>query len=558
MAKVGNTRIVPIGTKILVVFICLLLLSNFATNFINIQMNKRQTIQLTNEVLVNRLKDIYSNAVNQFEIYKFSQDEKSAIDSLIATSKRDFKYENSLALGVKFDGSIFFVATENEYLSKMQEFSDADALQSLKTDFENGTEEGSLRFKTKKGEYLSVYKYHSDWKAFLICGELISDTTKESHKVFLLISIIIIVVTFAFMTVGIFMFRHILQYIAQMTESLYSMQASQRMDLIDLSGAPNDDVTYLGTSFNALSATINNLLHIFQKFATKDVVDKAYSERIINLEGTQKELTVLFSDIRGFTYMTEVLGNDIINLLNIHYDKAIRSVHEQNGIIGSIIGVAVLAVFGAIDSMQNKSVEAVRSAWNIIKVTEELREKMIERRQEIEQKRKLTEQEEKVYKAVLLEVGVGIDGGTVFYGNIGSSERMTNTVIGDNVNSSARLEGLTRIYSLPVIVSEYVKNEVEEVTSQYQFFEIDMVQVKGKTEGVRIFFPIDVTESDEETISKYEKFEIALKAYYEGDWTKARRLFNATKMTVANVFLERMGNKKAPEDWSGIWTMTTK
>ena len=82
---------------------------------------------------------------------------------------------------------------------------------------------------------------------------------------------------------------------------------------------------------------------------------------------------------------------------------------------------------------------------------------MIERRAEIEQTRNLTEAEERVFKAVLLDVGVGIDGGTVFYGNIGSDEHMTNTVIGDNVNSASRLEGLTRVYHLPVIVSDFIR-----------------------------------------------------------------------------------------------------
>ena len=141
----------------------------------------------------------------------------------------------------------------------------------------------------------------------------------------------------------------------------------------------------------------------------------------------------------------------------------------------------------------------------------ELREKLVARRKAIEEERPITESEERVFKAVLLDVGVGIDGGKVFYGNIGSFEHMTNTVIGDNVNSASRLEGLTRVYKLPVIVSEYVKKEAEESTHVYRFFEIDTVQVKGKTEGKKIFFPIDTTTANEEIIRKYEIFELGLK-----------------------------------------------
>ena len=171
---------------------------------------------------------------------------------------------------------------------------------------------------------------------------------------------------------------------------------------------------------------------------------------------------------------------------------------------------------------------------------------------------KITESEEKIFKAVLLDVGVGIDGGNVFYGNIGSNEHMANTVIGDNVNSASRLEGLTRIYHLPVIVSGYIKDEVEKVSQRYRFFEIDTVQVKGKTEGKKIYFPFDCQEMDNDLLTKYELFEEGLTLYYQGEWKKAVTIFKSCELDVTEVFLERMGTQEAPEDWRGIWTMTTK
>jgi hypothetical protein len=135
---------------------------------------------------------------------------------------------------------------------------------------------------------------------------------------------------------------------------------------------------------------------------------------------------------------------------------------------------------------------------------------------------------------------------------------MTNTVIGDNVNSASRLEGLTRVYKIPVIVSEYVKNDVEAVSLAYKFIEIDTVQVKGKTEGKKIYFPIEVETAEEGIISRYETFEKGLYAYYEGDWKLARQLFKSCELDVGKVFLERISIRQAPADWSGIWTMTTK
>lgn len=552
---VGDTPIIPISSKILLVFITLLLLSNFFTNFVNLQLNQRQIINLTNQNLVNQLKEIYTTATNQYEIYKYSQDKDESINSIIDTAKKGFSQKNSMVMGVEVGGRLLLSASASE---NEEFFWDSDALYEMNEKRLKGVTEGSIYFDTKKGEFLGVYKYHEDWRCYLLRAELVSDMNSSTVKIFALISGIICIITVIFLWIGLVLFNKILSNVKRITEGLYRMQASQSMDLIDLSGASNDDITYLGASFNSLSATINNLLGIFQKFVSKDVVNKAYSDHIIRLEGTQRELTMLFSDIKGFTYMTETLGNDIINLLNIHYDKVIHNIHQNDGVIGSIIGDAVLAMYGTFNFQDNKSVQAVRSAWSITRVTAELREKLIFRRKEIEETRPLTESEEKVFKAVLLDVGVGIDGGNVFYGNIGSSEHMTNTVIGDNVNSASRLEGLTRVYKIPVIVSEYVKNEVESATSAYKFIEIDTVQVKGKTEGKKIFFPIDVSSADEEIIRKYEIFQLGLQAYYDGDWKQARALFKTCELDVGKVFLERISIRQSPADWSGIWTMTTK
>ena len=351
-----------------------------------------------------------------------------------------------------------------------------------------------------------------------------------------------------------------LRFVRKISDQMLDMQNKQEMEILKLDGAPNDEISYLGTSFNALSSTINNLMSIFRKFVTKDVVTKAYQEQEIRLEGRQMELTILFSDIRGFTYMTETLGNDIINLLNVHYNRAIKHIHEKHGIVGSIIGDALLAVYGTLPQKGNKSLNALYSAYEIHEVVKELRNEMKEKRIQIEAENgPLSEKEEEIYKAVLIDVGVGIDGGNVFYGNIGSFERMTNTVIGDNVNSSSRLEGLTRIYQTPIICSSYVVDEITKETDQFIFIELDTVQVKGKTEGKKIFVPVDTKAPNaEEEIENYKIYSKALQAYYDGDWSLARKEFTKCNINCKNVFLDRIKKSKAPEDWRGIWTMSTK
>jgi len=555
--RIGKTRIIPIGFKILLIFICLILLSNFATNIISIQLSQKQIITLNNTIMVEQLKELYNNSANQFQIYSYSQKKDECLNTIGQIASTGFGNENSLAMGVKEDGTIEFFTCNNE-LIKWTNFSDAETLALLLSNYEEGTEEGSVSFTSSEGDFFGVYKYQPDWGFYLIRAEKRSDMQSNTLNIYLYTSILIVILTTIFIIIGYIILNKEFQTVRKVTAELLRMQKNKQLSLIDLSEAPNDDITYMAASFNNLSSSVNNLLATFQKFVSKDVVAKAYSDQVINLEGSQRELTMLFSDIKSFTYRTETLGNDIIDVLNVHYDRVIHKVHVNNGVVGSIIGDAILAVYGTLDSKMSKSYDAIRSAWDITRETAKLRDSMIARRKEIEQKRKLSESEERVYQAVLLDVGVGIDGGNVFYGNIGSQEHMANTVIGDTVNSASRLEGVTRVYHLPVIVSEYVKTEVEQESARYKFIEIDTIQVKGKTEGKKIFFPFDTNEMEESLFESYKLFETGLKAYYEGDWKSARKILKETGLEVAEVFIERMGNKNAPEDWSGIWTMTSK
>lgn len=569
--KVGSTNIIPISLKLLVIFVALLLLSNFATNFVNSFLSRAQIIKLNNTIMVSQLKDIYTAAGNQFQIYTFTGNKEDSVRAIAGAARRGFEFPNSIALAFDKEGKLLFCASgaplpetggeeterDERALDELStDFSDPEALAIMNQNLEGGIDDSSILFSSSLGQYYGVYKYQEEWGCYFVRAELRSDTMRTNTALFGIISAVIVFITGGFLLAGLFMFRRILLNVRKITADLYEMQETQKLSMIDLSDSPNDDVTYLAASFNSLSSTINNLLGIFQKFASKDVVAKAYNEHQIRLEGSQRNLVMLFSDIRSFTYRTETLGNDIIDLLNVHYDKVIKKVHENSGVIGSIIGDAILAIYGT-QKTGNKSLDALESAWQITRVTAELRSRMIEKRAQIERGRALTEAEERIYQAVLIDIGVGIDGGNVFYGNIGSDEHMTNTVIGDNVNSASRLEGLTRIYHLPVIVSDYVKDEVERAgVLKYKFFEIDTVQVKGKTEGKKIYFPMDTgLQNDEEA---FGVFEGALRAYYEGDWKKARREFKKCGLETAQVFLERIGAKNAPEDWSGIWTMQTK
>ncbi|HPS58958.1 MAG TPA: adenylate/guanylate cyclase domain-containing protein, partial [Spirochaetota bacterium] len=379
--------------------------------------------------------------------------------------------------------------------------------------------------------------------------------------IFIQVSVIIFVITIFSAVIGVIILRRILRFIRVITTSIMQMISTSELKLIDLKGATNDDITYMGMAFNSLSNTVGNLVSIFQKFANSDIVAKAYRDREVKLEGTKKDLTILFSDIKSFTYITETLGNDIIKLLNMHYDRAIREIIRYDGVIGSIIGDALLAVYGVLDDGGgNKSYQAVMSAYKLHEVTQLLRLRMGKIKDEIEEdKGKLTKEEMQVYKAVLLEIGVGIDGGSVFYGTLGSYVRMTNTVIGDNVNAASRMEGLTRVYKVPVICSEYVKEDIETNVDDHgvYFLEIDRVMVKGKTRTQRVYWPVLESEMNDSLKKDIANFELALELYYKGNWTEARKKFSKCSLKLTEVFKERT-NEKCPSNWNGVWQMTSK
>ncbi|MDR0410871.1 MAG: adenylate/guanylate cyclase domain-containing protein [Treponema sp.] len=553
---IGDTSMIPISAKIVIIVSVFLLISNFATNYLTISLLRRETMEMNSRLLARELKEIYINAGNQYQIFLFSGNKQEVTNFIALAAEKSMTHQGSWAVGV-FPSGEFLFQTKGVTPERLPDKTLLDEIIKAK---ENGTSEGARFFDTPYGEYFGVYKYHEEWDVFLLRADLMADLMHESNEVFKRIVIIIVVLTIIFMTVSFLALLRILRFVKVISRSLYNMQQRQELTLIDLKEAPADDITYLGVSFNSLASSINNLLGIFRKFASRDVVNKAYRDRIVNLEGEQRELTVLFTDIRSFTNMTETLGNDIIDLLNLHYNSAIHIIHNKGGIVGSIIGDALLAVYGADEEMtdQNKSLAALLSAWKLQDAASELRNSMLESRNAIEKSRALTPREEDVFKAVMLAIGVGIDGGTVFYGTIGSNERMTNTVIGDNVNSASRIEGLTRIYQLPIIVSEYVKDDIQGETDRFRFFEIDTVQVKGKTKGKKVFYPLDVEMSGDKEIAEWETFEKALTRYYDGNWDMARIGFNSLTIPVAEVFKQRVNEREVPEGWNGIWTMTSK
>lgn len=558
--KVNNTRVISVKFKIVLVFSILILLSNLSSNYTNLIFNRSELLKLMNQLLTKDLKSIYTFSNNQFHIYEFDKKLENALQSIERKGLHEMKNKKAVVLGIKPGGEILFQASQ---IKRYKRFEDSESLGKMKAKYKviDKGSEGHIYFDFNHESYFGIFKYNANWNVFIVRAEEINDFYRKSRTIFRNISIMIIGFTIIIAAIGVFILRFILRYIDIMTKSIMKMVRSQELELINMNGATNDDITYLGIAFNSLSSTIDNLIGIFRKFANKDVVVKAYREREVKLEGTKEELTILFTDIKSFTFITETLGNDIIKLLNMHYDRAIREIDNLDGVIGAIIGDALLAVFGAVeDSSGNKSYQSVMAAYKIHEVTESLKSRMIRIKEKMEKERgEFTKTENDVFKAVLLEVGVGIDGGEVFYGTLGSYVRMTSTVIGDTVNAASRLEGLTRFYKVPVICSEYIKNDIENNIDDHgiYFLEIDTVLVKGKTKGKKIYWALKEDDIDDKMKRSISAFKSGLALYYEGDWKTANSKFKRCSLPVAKIFKERTSSS-CPKNWNGVWQMETK
>ncbi|OGC50426.1 hypothetical protein A2716_04440 [candidate division WWE3 bacterium RIFCSPHIGHO2_01_FULL_40_23] len=256
----------------------------------------------------------------------------------------------------------------------------------------------------------------------------------------------------------------------------------------------------------------------------------------LKLGGEQKVMTVLFSDIRGFTTLSEKMTpEELINLVNDYLDNMCEVILSNNGTIDKFIGDAIMAFW-------NAPLDDFLHQMNAVKTAVRMDEKL----------KKLSTEDERFSD---LHIGVGLNTGTMVVGNVGSRRRFDYTVLGDNVNLGSRLEGLTKKYGVSVIVSESVLEGIS-ADGEVIFRMLDEVIVKGKSKPVKIYQPLLKNEENE----KLKKvFEEAFSYYQKGDFKKAEELFGSVNSDPAShKMIERISEIKDLKDWNGVWTWLEK
>jgi adenylate cyclase len=289
------------------------------------------------------------------------------------------------------------------------------------------------------------------------------------------------------------------------------------------------------------------LSKVFGQYIPPELVDELDANpQAISLEGQSREMTVLFSDVRGFTSISENLKPaELSQLMNDFLTPMTAVIHKHRGTIDKYMGDAIMAFWGApLDDPYHQK-NALLASMEMIQVLE---------------------QQQELFKSrgwPPIKIGIGLNAGTMSVGNMGSEFRMAYTVLGDAVNLGSRLEGLTKEYGATIIVSDTLKDALPE----FEYLELDMVRVKGKDRPVTIYQPLGFSiELDKAVRSEAKRFSQALKMYRQRDWDSSEReIFNLSTMNaerkVYKMYLDRImyfRNNPPADGWDGVFVHTTK
>lgn len=288
----------------------------------------------------------------------------------------------------------------------------------------------------------------------------------------------------------------------------------------------------------------------FSKYVSKAVLDEIMRDPgKIKLGGEERMTTVLFSDIRGFTTLSESMTpTELTDYLNRYLTLMTDIVLEENGVIDKYIGDAIMAFWGAPIENKNHAFDTLKAA---IKMQKSLA---------------IFNEENKKLGEPVIAIGIGLNSGKVVAGNMGSHQRFDYTVMGDTVNLASRLESLNKMYGTGILVSENVVNEIsEERIKDLDILvrEIDCVKVKGKNNGVHVFEVIVNKESvTKECIINHQKM---MQSYYKGKWAEAI-VYAKKVLEIKNDDFPTIEIKnrletfisKPPTDWNGVYEMKTK
>jgi class 3 adenylate cyclase/HAMP domain-containing protein len=377
---------------------------------------------------------------------------------------------------------------------------------------------------------------------------------------------LILVVTLAAAMILLFVFiryitRPLGNVVGAMKEIISTSDLSRRVDL-----AFKDEIGELGHTFNimtgelqkaynqiksyAFSAVVaqkkeQKIRQIFQKYVPAEVIDQYFANPESMLVGDNRVLAVMFSDIRGFTSIAEGLHPEqIVESLNAYFELMVDIIVAHKGTPDKFIGDAIMAFFGAPVKHPDDAEQAVQAGFEMLAALKAFNVRQIQ------------------WNRPSFSIGIGLNYGVVTVGNIGHREKkMDYTVIGDMVNLASRLEGLTKTYHVPFLVSESVYRKIGKTLPCRQ---VDRVVVRGKKESVNIYQPRNELSPQES--KGWELYGNGISLYYQREFQRAAQAFKSAQAylpddTVTKMFIMRCdlyAGQPPAADWTGAVTIAAE
>ncbi len=279
----------------------------------------------------------------------------------------------------------------------------------------------------------------------------------------------------------------------------------------------------------------------FSLYVPAELVEEVVKRpELLRLGGERREITILFSDIRGFTTLSENLDPEVLSqLLNTYFNRMTAEIFAEKGTLDKFIGDAIMALFGAPIPFEDHAERACRAALRMTRALAEIASSW------------------KEAGIPSLKIGIGINTGVAVVGNLGSEKRFDYTAIGDAVNLASRLEGLCKLYQVSIICSEYTFYKAKDA---FPWRELDYVRVKGKKKPIKIY---ELRKEEDILVDKL--YGEGLKFYREGRFEEALGYFekvltlkpeDGPSLLMRKRCLSLMENP--PQEWTGVWEIKTK
>ena len=351
-------------------------------------------------------------------------------------------------------------------------------------------------------------------------------------------------------------------HIANSIKEYFSPNILENINTFFASAAP---VIANALSMHELAELQKKTRTAFARYVPADAMDEIIKSSKRASQSENRNVVVLFSDIRNFTNISEhSSAQDVVAFLNAFFSKMGHEIISEGGHIDKFIGDAIMAVFGAFRALENASASAIRAAVKMLAALPSVDTTGL------------------ALSEGGLKIGIGINCGECVLGNIGFQNKMDYTIIGDNVNLASRLEGITKVYRHPLVVSEYMYNAAKD---HFLFRKVDNVRVKGKQEPVGIYAIYtgfegsagNVLRSGEvldlptvpsllinrDMLVNYNK---GLRLFDMREWKPAQEYFGkAVEISkddyLSRIYLERaveFARTPPPDNWDGTITLTEK